>query len=275
MNPKLIFVVVDGLRDDTAAAQMGYLEHLVEHHLAERFSMRAEMPSMSRPLYETLQTGTPPHVHGVVNNNIVRRSTMPNVFEIAAQHGRVTAAAAYWWVSELYNAAPYEPVAHGEIDDPRCAIQHGRFYMEDSFPDAARFEQAERMVQRNAPDYLLIHPMGMDDTGHRFGADSREYCNHAIMVDQIMAGLLPGWLRAGYQVVITADHGMNANHMHGGSGDDVRNVPFYIINPAGAPPAGSSPSAPHPRVSQLRVAPTLLKLLGLPVPDTMREPALV
>ena len=270
MESKVIFVVIDGLRDDTAAAQMGYLEHLVEHRQAERYTVRSEMPSMSRPLYETLQTGLPPYLHGVVNNQIVRRSIVPNVFEIATRHGRVTAAAAYWWVSELYNSAPYDPIAHGEVDDPDCAIQHGRFYMSDSFPDDELFAQAERMIRRFSPDYLLIHPMGMDNTGHLHGSDSSQYCNHAIFVDQVLANLVPSWLERGYQVVVTADHGMNTHHMHGGSGDDVRNVPLYLLLP-GKNASGES----HPRVSQLQIAPTLLKLLELPIPDSMQAPPLV
>lgn len=270
MASKVILVVVDGLRDDTAARQMGYLEHLVEHHLAERYTVVSEMPSMSRPLYETLQSGQPPHRHGVVGNQVVRRSRVPNVFELASQAGKVTAAAAYWWVSELYNAVPYDPIEHGEVDDPACAIQHGRFYMHDSFPDVELFMQAERLIRRHAPDYILIHPMGMDDTGHKHGSDSPQYENHAIEVDQIIANLLPGWLEAGYTVLVTADHGMNRNHAHGGAGEDVRHVPLYLIRP-GVEASGERRGP----VSQLRMAPTVLKLLGLDIPEEMEYPALV
>lgn len=270
MQSKVILVVVDGLRDDTAAAQMGFLEHLVEHRAAERYTARSEMPSMSRPLYETIQTGTPPYIHGVTNNGVVRRSRMPNVFEIASRHGKVTAAAAYFWVSELYNAAPYDPVEHSEVDDPSLAIQHGRFYMQDEFPDAALFAQAERMVRRYQPDYLLIHPMGMDNTGHQHGAPSSQYDNHAIYVDQLLANLIPTWLEQDYTIVVTADHGMNGNHMHGGSGAEVRSVPLYLLRP-GLTASGER----HEIVSQLSLAPTLLTLLGLPVPDSMKHPSLV
>ncbi len=243
---------------------MGFLEHLVEHRVADRFTVVAEMPTMSRPLYETIQTGTPPYVHGIVNNNIVRRSTLPNVFDIVARAGGVTAAAAYWWVSELYNCVPYDPIAHGEVDNPELAIQHGRFYMQDSFPDIELFMQAERLIRQFAPDYLLIHPMGMDDTGHHHGGELGEYCNHATHVDQVIASLLPGWIDLGYQVLITADHGMNANHGHGGSGEDVRLVPLYLIRPGIQ--AGDQENSP---VSQLQIAPTILSLFHLPVPETM------
>jgi predicted AlkP superfamily pyrophosphatase or phosphodiesterase len=266
MDSKVILIVIDGLRDDTAAAQMGYLEQLVEHRVAERYTAIAEMPTMSRPLYETIQTGTPPYVHGIASNNTVRRSTTPNVFDIVAKHGGVTAAAAYSWVSELYNQVPYEPVTCGYVDDEKLTIQHGRFYIEDSYPDSALFVEAERMLRRYAPDYMLIHPMGMDDTGHHFGGESGEYNNHAIFVDSVISNLLPGWLEKNYTVLITADHGMNVNHMHGGSGPDVRRVPLYLLRP-GVTASGQ----PHAPVSQMQIAPTILKIMNLPIPETMKS----
>ena len=54
---KLVMIVSDELRDDTAAEQMGHLEHLVETKRASRYTVVAELPTMSRPLYERLQTG--------------------------------------------------------------------------------------------------------------------------------------------------------------------------------------------------------------------------
>jgi predicted AlkP superfamily pyrophosphatase or phosphodiesterase len=91
---KVILVLCDALRNDTAGQQMGYLEHLVEARLASRCTVIAELPTMSRPLYETLHTGVPSSQHGITNNRVVRRSKMPNVFELATQHGKTTAAAA-------------------------------------------------------------------------------------------------------------------------------------------------------------------------------------
>src|SRR4030067_1950015 len=65
---KVVMVVSDALRDDTARRQMGYLEHLVEVSRATRYTVVAELPTMSRPLYETLHTGVPVGGHGVTNN---------------------------------------------------------------------------------------------------------------------------------------------------------------------------------------------------------------
>ena len=54
---------------------------------------------------------------------------------LARDAGKVTAASAYSWFSELYNRAPYDIVADREVDDPALAIQHGRFYREYPYPD--------------------------------------------------------------------------------------------------------------------------------------------
>lgn len=267
---KVILVVCDALRDDTAAAQMGYLEHLVEVRQASRYTVRAELPTMSRPLYETLHTGLPSSQHGITHNRVVRRSTQPNVFEIAVQNGRRTAASAYSWYSELYNRAPYDLINDREVDDESLAIQHGRFYMTDDYPDAEVFAAAAMLAQRFLPDYLLVHPMAMDYLGETYGADSAEYRNHAIVQDQIMAAFIPPCLEVGYTVLVTADHGINNDKMHGGTRPDVRHVPLYFISADGKGQGNT-----YSLVSQLQIAPTLCRLLDIPAPPTMSQPPIL
>jgi predicted AlkP superfamily pyrophosphatase or phosphodiesterase len=267
---KVILIVSDALRDDTAAQQMGYLQHLVETRRATRYTVIGELPTMSRPLYETLHTGVPVSVHGVTSNRIVRRSVMPNVFEEAVRRGKTTGASAYWWFSELYNRVPYDPVADREVDDPALGIQHGRFYMEDNMPDREVFAAGATVVHRFQPDYVLIHPMGMDYLGEAHGADSSEYRNNAIFQDMALATFIPGWHEQGYQVLVTADHGINNDHLHGGTLPDVRHVPLYVI-PADDKGGGDT----RRQISQLAIAPTVCRLLGLRVPRTMTAKPIV
>jgi predicted AlkP superfamily pyrophosphatase or phosphodiesterase len=260
-------VVSDALRDDTAASQMGYLEHLVESKRATRYTVIAELPTMSRPLYETLHTGVGVSEHGVTNNRIVRRSTMPNVFEQAVKNGRSTAASAYYWFSELYNHVPYDYVTDREQDDPHAAIQHGRFYMEDATPDREVLSAGAALVAKFEPDYVLIHPMGMDYLGEAHGSDSSEYRNNAIFQDMVLADLIPPWMQQGYTVLVTADHGINEDRLHGGTTPDVRHVPLYVI-----PAVGGGLGDTRTQVSQLRIAPTLCHILEIPIPSTMKSP---
>ena len=266
---KVILVLSDALRDDVAAERMGYLGHLVEARLASRYSVIGELPSLSRPMYETVHTGLTVSQHGVVSNDIVRRSIVPNVFDLAHSRGRRTAAAAYFWFSELYNRAPFDPINDREVDDETLPIQHGRFYMEDSYPDRELFLTAALLVRRFMPDYLLIHPMGMDYKGETYGADSPEYRNQATRQDMILSNLVPEWLSLGYAVLVTGDHGMNRDHTHGGTTPDVRNVPLYFARP-GTWRLGDTKTV----LSQLQIAPTICQLLEIPIPETMKAPVI-
>ena len=55
MSNKVILVVIDGLGLQTSIEQCGYLESLVAGGKARRWTMEAVLPSLSVPIYETLQ----------------------------------------------------------------------------------------------------------------------------------------------------------------------------------------------------------------------------
>ena len=267
---KVILVLSDALRYDAAVAGMGYLGHLVESRLASLYKVTGELPSMSRPMYETIHTGLPVSQHGVVSNLVVRRSTQPSIFQLAVQAGLVTAAAAYYWFSELYNRAPFNPIDDREVDDPALLIQHGRFYTRDEYPDPELFHTAAMLVRKFHPDYLLVHPMGMDYMGETYGADSSEYRNHAIHQDVMLATILQEWLALEYTVLVTGDHSINADKLHGGTTPEVREVPLYLIRP-GISGKGDTGEV----LSMLQIAPTICRLLGVPVPEAMKAAPLV
>jgi predicted AlkP superfamily pyrophosphatase or phosphodiesterase len=261
---KVILVLSDALGYSVAVSGMGYLGHLVENKLASLYKVTAEIPSLSRPIYETIHTGLKTSQHGIISNQVVRLSTCPNIFQLATKAGRVTAAAAYYWFSELYNRAPFDMIEDREVNDSSLPIQHGRFYTQDDSPDIDVLATAGMLVRRYAPDYLLVHPMGMDYIGERDGANSSQYRNHAIRQDSWLSGLISEWISLGYSILVTGDHGMNADGFHGGTMSDVRDVPLFYI-------AGTEAGLGDTQkiISQLQIAPTLCKLLGLPIPATM------
>ncbi len=267
---KIILVLSDALRYDVAVANMGFLGHLVESKLASLYKITGELPSMSRPMYETVHTGVQSSVHGIVANSIVRRSTMPNIFQSVTSVGKVTAAAAYYWVSELYNRVPYNRIDDKETDDESLPIQHGRFYTEDEYPDKELFASAASLVRRFSPDYLLLHPMGMDYHGETYGSDSKEYRNHAIRQDAWLAPLIQEWMERDYIILVTGDHGVNKDGAHGGTTSEQREVPLFCIQPKvkGRGDTGEI-------ISQLQIAPTVLNLLDVPIPETMKQASLL
>lgn len=267
ISRKTILVLLDGCRFDTGTENAGYLEHLVDSGKGARYRVRGELPSLSRPVYETVFTGLPSSVHGVTGNGIVRPSRFDNVFSLCRQNEMVTAAAAHGWISELY-ARPgrFDPLRDRYQLKGEGAICHGIFYSEDSYPDSHLFGDGEFLRERYHPDFLLCHTMNIDYWGHRKGCDSPEYVRAAATALELLGQLLPQWQAEGWQVVVTADHGIDRLGVHGGPAIGQRTVPLYLFTPKAVPGRFE-----EKEISQLELAPLLCRLLDLPPAPGMVE----
>ena len=257
---KVILVMIDAQGFETAVQRAGFLEHLCEVGLAAKYRVACGLPSSSRPMYETILTGLPVSEHGIYSNQTVRRSTSENLFALTRRHGKTNAAAAYGWVSELYtDHAPFDVFRDRMQLDGSGDIDHGIFYIEDTYPDSHLYADGEMLRQMYHPDFLLIHPMNVDDMGHRHTAASREY-GHAseVSFDQI-AILFDRWREDGYDLLVTGDHGMDLLGMHGGNEAIQREVPLYIVSDA-AEPGDYTDHA----ISNLNLAPFICGLLEIP-----------
>ena len=267
MGRKTILILLDACRFDLAEETAGYLEHLIERSCGAKYCVQGELPSQSRPMYETTMTGLPSSVHGITDNEVVRRSDCENLFSLCRQNGLKTAAAAYYWMSELYYRAPFCPECDRYLaGNGDSLIDYGIFYYEDIYPDSHLYMDAEFLRKTYHPDFLLIHPMNIDDSGHRFGGDSPEYLRAGLRSFELIARLLPGWLSEGYQVVVTADHGMSAGGYHGGNREPQRLIPLYIF--ADGVKNGDFSDR---RISQLNTAPLVCRLLGIPPAEAMMQ----
>ncbi|MCG8485163.1 MAG: alkaline phosphatase family protein [Clostridia bacterium] len=226
---KLILVVLDGLNNTAALEKMGFMKHLEELNIAKREIVTASLPTLSRPLYETILTGKEPYEHGILHNDIVRKSKEISIFHKADKAGLTTAAAAYYWISELYMNVPFNPKKDRIQLKKAAPIHYGIYYSEDQYPDSHLFQDAQFLVDEFQPDFLLIHPMNIDYYGHLYGSHSEEYGLSARKADVILSGYSPNWLKEGYDIVVTADHGMNTDKSHGGGLDDERKVPLWYL----------------------------------------------
>lgn len=252
---RVVLVVVDGLRAGEAESCLGFTQAFVAARGGLRMEFDAELPCLSRPLYATLLTGRTPVETGITSNAIVRRLELPTVFGACRKAGLRTAAAAYHWFSELYNEAPFTPMHRVTCDDA-LPIQRGLFYWRDDYPDDHLFADAEWLRAMHDPHFLLVHPMGVDNAGHVHGGNSWHYRAAARGADDLLARHVPGWVEAGYTVVITSDHGMGLDGMHGGPGELERRVPFFVVGPRIIPRSGAKPK-------QTDVAGAICALLGL------------
>lgn len=257
--------MLDGLRYDTAESQMGYLHHLIEKGKASRFKVKSELPSISRPLYEVLLTGTPVYKNRITTNQTIRLSHEESIFHLTKKNGLKNATASYYWVSELYNSAPFNRITDRIQLDGQKPIERGIFYWEDHYPDSHLFADANFLLNTYQPEFLYVHSMNIDNDGHKFTADSKEYRNRVLNVDGLLADILPNWVEAGYQIIVTADHGMNDDGNHGGTTTADRDVPLFII----------SDRVKHgiykEEIPQLQIAPLVCELLNIQQSPAMQK----
>lgn len=225
----LILVILDGLAYEVAKNCMGFLKAMCQDKQGKLYKIECELPSTSRALYECILTGTAPIKSGVLNNNENFLSKEKSIFHYAKEANIKAGAAAYYWVSELYNRTPFDRVLDRHIEDKDLTIPYGHFYYEDGYLDSHLFSDGENLRKRYKLNFTLFHSMNIDDCGHKFSLESKEYRNAAKNVDTILSILLPKWLDEGLHVIITADHGMSKDFSHGGSSSSEVDVPFFVF----------------------------------------------
>ncbi len=95
------------------------------------------------------------------------------------------------------------------------------------------FEQAKELTRLYHPDFLLIHPMGVDWAGHFYGGVSEEYFAAVTRMDSLLEEFRIWWKRTtDGAFLVGADHGMGLGHHHDGGTKQEREVSYYL-DPAG------------------------------------------
>lgn len=253
---KVIVILLDGLRADTAQRCMSYLHALCIAGLSCHTELTALLPPLSRPIYATLLSGLSPLDTGIVRNEDTRLCPVPTIFHKAQLAGLVTAAAAYSWFSELCNRTPFDPGRDRLTQDPALPISYGLFYSQDDYPDRELFHDAEALRLAHKPQLLLVHSMGIDWAGHQNGGRSTAYNSAVRMADGLLAKYIPRWLTDGYVILVTSDHGMDRDGGHYDVTDSVRCVPLWLVGSA-----WKSISMPQ---DQTQLAGSICTILGLP-----------
>ncbi|MBS9722494.1 alkaline phosphatase family protein [Tianweitania sp. BSSL-BM11] len=271
LNTKLLLIVLDGLPWRNWKRFMGNLEGWVQSGDARVWKMRSVLPSISACCYASIHTGTPPQVHGVLSNSIRHRVTQPDIFSEVTKAGGKTGAVTHSYWSEFFKRFPFDQIEDLEYDEPGSPITHGRFHTMGGYnlhnqmtpSDMDLFAQLTMLTKRHGIDYGILHTCTLDSMGHRFGHDCHEMDEALAMMDVMLAAFLPRWLQAGYEVMVTADHGQTDRGHHGGHDDEMQDFALYYFG------QGKGPSE-DTLLDQLQLAPTVLTRLGVPVPDTMK-----
>ena len=253
----------------------GNLEGWVAAGEARRWHMSAVMPSTSASCYASIHTGLSPQHHGVTGNDTIFRISAPDVFSELRKIGAVTAAVTHSFWSEFFNRAPFCPTRDIEYDEPLSkSINHGRFHTMTGYgsdnqmtpADSDLFATLGMLIDRFDIDYGILHSCTLDSMGHRFCHDSHEMDNACFMLDAQLAPYIRQWRAAGYDIIVTSDHGQDERGHHGGKSALQQDYACYYFGDAAY--CGGAET-----LSQLQMAPTILSLCGAPIPASMTAKA--
>lgn len=271
MKAKVLLILIDGVPLRNWRRLFGNLEGWVDSGAARVWTHKSVLPSISASCYASIHTGVPPAEHGCTGNMNVFRLHHADIFGEVRRAGGVTGAVAHSFWSEFFNRAPFEPVRDVEYDEPASpSINHGRFHTMTGYgminqmtpSDADLFASLTNLCTRFDLDYGLLHTCTLDSMGHRFHHESHEMDHACFVMDEMLAPYITRWRAAGYEVIVTADHGQDARGHHGGRDPLQQDSALYYFGPAEGPPESTV-------IDQLQLAPTILSRLGVPIPETM------
>lgn len=249
---RLIFILVDGLRKDTAldAEVMPNLAGLREAGASA--SIHSEAPSYSEPAYTTLLTGASPEISDgpVINLDYeeIPLFTQDNLFSAAHRAGLRTAISGYYWFEKL--------VPQSDVDL--------RFYTpgEDQTADEAVLAAALPWLRDRSAELLLVHLDQVDYAGHHEGGARDPRWNEAAKrVDDMIGEVSKELDLSRDTILVLSDHGHIGIGGHGGQDTDVLVQPLVLAG------KGIKPGA-FGDINQVDIAPTLAALLGTAVPSS-------
>lgn len=272
MDGKLLLIILDGVPWRNFRRLFGNLEGWVDSGEARVWKHRAVLPSISASCYASIHTGVSPQEHGCTGNGNVFRLSQPDVFSQVRKAGGITGAVAHSFWSEFFNRSPFDYVRDIEYDEPDSAtINHGRFHSMTGYglsnqmtpSDVDLFATLTMLCQRYGLNYGMLHTCTLDSMGHRFFHDCQEMDHACAVMDEMLAPFIPKWRAAGYEVIVTADHGQDERGHHGGRGALQQETALYYFGEADGPDSETV-------IDQLQLAPTILSRLGTAIPTGMK-----
>ncbi|MGC1502766.1 MAG: alkaline phosphatase family protein [Sulfitobacter sp.] len=272
MENKLLLIILDGVPHRNFRRLFGNLEGWVDSGDARVWKHRATLPSTSASCYATIHTGVTPQEHGCTGNGNVFRLKHKDVFAQTRASGGVTGAVAHSFWSEFFNRHPFDYVRDIEYDEPEStSINHGRFHTMTGYgginqmtpSDVDLFATLTSLCLRYGLNYGMLHTCTLDSMGHRFYHESNEMDHACHVMDEMLAPFIPQWRAAGYEVIVTADHGQDERGHHGGRGALQQETALYYFGPADGPSKDTV-------IDQVQLAPTILHRLGAKAANTMK-----
>ncbi len=254
--PKLLCVVIDGLRSDTlACAHVRCFDHLIRRGVIAR-QLQPLQPQLTLPTLVSLFTSLPPEDHGVLTNSGASMVSPHAVSLFSLLRYRHQHSSAFYSSDRM------------RLVFPPGSLQTGMLINSQGIRNVDRelAEQASRHLQKEKPDLCLLSLQGADIAGVHFGFCSESYRESVEQADQALALLLEHLavvgLQQDYVIMVIGCH-RSCRPRTGEIGSGETHLPLILAGPGIRQGVELEQS-----LSLLDLAPTMAEILGLaPHPD--------
>lgn len=245
---KAILVMIDGLRPDAIAAAGCTTLTGLQQRGASTLTARSVMPSITLPCHMSIFHSVPPTRHGVVTNDWMPMARpLPGLVEQLRYEGMHSAFFYNW--EPLRNLSLPGSLTFSYFRKTVKLFPHG---------DDMTIDVALDYIPAQLPDFAFVYLGTTDEMGHVTGWMADGYLAQVAYVDDQLGRFLAG-LPEEYTVLVQADHGGH-DRSHGTPMDEDMTIPWLIAGPGIR--KGYTIDSP---VSLLDTAPTLARILGVPV----------
>lgn len=256
----VVVISIDGLRPDAIARFHTPALHRLAAQGRLFLNARTIVPSLTLPSHTSMLTGLPPDQHGIVWNDdqVVGKGLVPvkTVFGFVKESGYTTAA--------FFGKAKFRHLmVPGTLDYAQAPTGWwGRWFADRTIHDVRKY-----LRNGARPNLLFVHIGEPDFGGHTGGWMSRLYGRGVVRADEAINDITAAASVAfgrDYVLIVTADHGGHGR-THG-SADSVDVTIPWLAWGAGVIPRSGAPDRP---IRTTDTTPTILWLLGIPIPATL------
>lgn len=248
---RVVLFSLDGCRPDALDQAATPVIDRLRREGAWTGRARTVMPSITLPCHTSLFYSAYPTQHGITTNDWTPLDPpLPSLIEVISDNGYETAAFYTW--EQLRDMAP-----PGTLD---LCVYH-RF----TIPNFERLGRvAAQEIARLRPTFAFVYLEATDAAGHRYGWMSPGYLEAVVKSDAIIGEVMQALDAAGdlgeTVFIVMADHGGH-DHGHGTDAPEDMTIPWLAW--------GAGIRRGHVIQGEVHItdaAPTILHLLGLPIP---------
>ncbi|MCC6170112.1 MAG: alkaline phosphatase family protein [Caldilineaceae bacterium] len=256
---RVVLFMLDGCRPDALETAHTPVIDRLRREGVWTAQARTVMPSITLPCHTSLFYSAHPEQHGVTTNDWTPPDPpLPSLIEVIGDSGYGTAAFYSW--EQLRDMAP-----PGTLDTSVY-----RRYSEQAFEELGRAAAGE--IARQRPTFAFVYLEATDAIGHRYGWMSPAYLEAVAKSDRIIGQVIDALTAAGdldeTVCMVMADHGGHG-HGHGTEQPEDMTIP-WIAWGAGLRRNYCIQGPVH----ITDVAPTVLYLLGIPIPEQWQGQAI-